>query len=74
MSFNPQKSKKTYPTLLWDFIRFQGQLLRFGEHNIKLLRKELHAAVDEETRFEGTQKDIRKQLLDKVFELFQLFF
>ena len=36
------------------------------EHNITMLRKELHAAVDEETRFEGKQKDVRKQLLDKV--------
>ena len=36
------------------------------EHNITMLRRELHAAVDEETRFEGKQKDVRKQLLDKV--------
>ena len=36
------------------------------EHNITMLRKELYAAVDEETRFEGKQKDVRKQLLDKV--------
>lgn len=46
---------------------FRGQLLRFGEHNILTLRKELHAAVDEEARFsDGGQKDIRKQLMDKV--------
>ena len=41
--------------------------MRFGEHNILTLRKELHAAVDEEARFsDGGQKDIRKQLMDKV--------
>ena len=41
--------------------------MRFGEHNILTLRKELHAAVDEEARFsDGSQKDIRKQLMDKV--------
>lgn len=45
----------------------KGQLLRFGEHNIAHLRRELHAAVDEEVRFTtGEQKDVRKQLLDKV--------
>ncbi|CBY30525.1 unnamed protein product [Oikopleura dioica] len=45
----------------------KGQLLRFGEHNILTLRKELHAAIDEEARFsDGGQKDIRKQLMDKV--------
>ncbi|CAG5103696.1 Oidioi.mRNA.OKI2018_I69.chr1.g893.t1.cds [Oikopleura dioica] len=45
----------------------KGQLLRFGEHNILSLRKELHAAVDEEARFsDPSQKDIRKQLMDKV--------
>jgi len=48
----------------------KGQLLRFGEHDIKMLRRELHAAVDEETRFVGEQKDVRKQLLDKVCHFF----
>ena len=44
----------------------KGQLLRFGEHNIAHIRKELHAAVDEEVRFDEAEKDIRKQLFDRV--------
>ena len=41
-------------------------MLRFGEHNIASLRRELHAAVDEERNKCSADKDIRKQLLDKV--------
>ena len=44
----------------------KGQILRFGEHDIRLVRRELHLAVDEELRFTPEQKEIRKQLLDKV--------
>ena len=44
----------------------RGQILRFGEHDIRLIRRELHLAVDEELRFTPEEKEIRKQLMDKV--------
>ena len=44
----------------------KGQLLRFGEHNIAHIRRALHEAVDEEKRFDPAEKDIRKQLFDRV--------
>ena len=40
--------------------------MRFGEHNIAHIRKELHAAVEEEKRFDEAEKDVRKQLFDRV--------
>ena len=44
----------------------KGQILRFGEHNIYHLRKELHAAVDENINMTDSEKDLRKTLLDRV--------
>ena len=44
----------------------KGQILRFGEHNICHLRKELHAAVDENIKMTQAEKDLRKNLLDRV--------
>jgi hypothetical protein len=44
----------------------RGQTLRYGEHDIRLIRRELHLAVDEEVRFTAEEKEIRKQLMDKV--------
>ena len=44
----------------------KGQILRFGEHNICHLRKELHAAVDENINMTDSEKDLRKTLLDRV--------
>ena len=44
----------------------KGQILRFGEHNIYHLRKELHAAVDENIKMTQAEKDLRKNLLDRV--------
>ena len=44
----------------------KGQILRFGEHNIYHLRKELHAAVDENIQMTDSEKDLRKTLLDRV--------
>ena len=35
-------------SILVTLIFIQGQVLRFGEHNIAHLRKELHKAVDEQ--------------------------
>ena len=35
-------------TIFVKMIFIQGQVLRFGEHNIAHLRKELHKAVDEQ--------------------------
>ena len=44
----------------------RGQILRYGEHDIRLIRRELHLAVDEELRFTQEEKEIRKRLMDKV--------
>ena len=44
----------------------KGQVLRFGEHNIAYLRKELHGAIDEQKNKSAADKDVRKQLMDKV--------
>ena len=48
----------------------KGQILRFGEHNIYHLRKELHAAVDENIQMTASEKDLRKNLLDRVSNRF----
>ena len=40
--------------------------LRFGEHDIRLIRKQLHLAVEEELGFTEEEKEIRKRLMDKV--------
>ena len=52
----------------------RGQILRYGEHDIRLIRRELHLAVDEELRFTPEEKEIRKQLMDKVFFRKKIFF
>ena len=41
-------------------------MLRFGEHNIAHLRKELHGAIDDQKNKCAADKDVRKQLMDKV--------
>ncbi|CAG5089382.1 Oidioi.mRNA.OKI2018_I69.PAR.g12195.t1.cds [Oikopleura dioica] len=44
----------------------RGQILRFGEHDIRLIRRQLHLAVEEELGFTEEEKEIRKRLMDKV--------
>ncbi|CBY18462.1 unnamed protein product [Oikopleura dioica] len=44
----------------------RGQILRFGEHDIKLIRKQLHLAVEEELGSTEEEKELRKRLMDKV--------
>ena len=51
--------------IMSNFIK-KGQVLRFGEHNIAYLRKELHSAIDEQKNKSAADKDVRKQLMDKV--------
>merc|ERR1712131_413953 len=44
----------------------KGQILRFGEHNIAHLRKALYEGVNESIQLSAEEKDIRKQLMDKM--------
>ena len=54
--------------LYFDIRLAKGQVLRFGEHNVAMLRRELHLAVDEEIRLKTKEeKDTRKHLLDRVW-------
>ena len=70
LSFQPIENEFKFFNLIIFYINFESMK---REHNITMLRKELHAAVDEETRFEGKQKDVRKQLLDKVRNIYKVF-
>ena len=62
-SFDKDEEDQSKPVIMTGL---KGQHLRFGEHNIWHLRKELHAAVDENVQMTTSEKDLRKNLLDRV--------
>ena len=62
-SFDKDDEDQSKPVIMTGL---KGQILRFGEHNIFHLRKELHAAVNENIEMTQAEKDLRKNLLDRV--------
>merc|ERR1712130_712845 len=47
----------------------RGQILRFGEHDIRLIRRELHLAVDEELRFTPEDKEMIRSQNKKIGDI-----